>query len=184
MQVHPNTGTGGGGVGGIRRPHRFRPGTTSTHSLVLSTLSNNPSNTKSNSLNNYSQPTKAYIDSFKDKEKNTDMLKDLKLLEDEKNLFEKYSDPITNDVINIPVILNERLYDLNTLTEIQQRDKQDPFTRIEFFLRDIQPSRKNAEKLQKIISQIKERTSVHENGLRSNINCSVNNGGITKTRHR
>jgi hypothetical protein len=54
------------------------------------------------------------------------------------------------------VVLNERLYDLDTLLKILQKDKLDPFTKYEFTLRDIQPARKDAEILQKIIQQIKE----------------------------
>jgi hypothetical protein len=146
----------------------------STHSFLQSVLPGNreentnrtntekKSVTELSSINDYSPSTKAYINSFKDKEKNIDALNGLQLSEDEEKLLENYCDPITADVINIPVILNERLYDLDTLIKIQQRDKLDPYTKYEFTLRDIQPSRKSAEELQKIVLQIK--------GLRKNQN--------------
>ena len=137
----------------------------STHSFIKSTLpvtniSRSPQVTveeKPNSnLNDYSPATKAYLDSFKDKKKNSDILKGLKLSEEEEKLLEDYCDPITSDVMNIPVILNERTYDLEILLEIQKKDKLDPFNKYEFTFRDIQPARKTTEELQKIVQQIKE----------------------------
>lgn len=117
---------------------------------------NSPLPPQTNALDDYSPSTKAYLNSFKDKEKNTDVLKGLKLSEQEEQLLRNYCDPISLDVIDIPVILNEHLYDLDTLLEIQKKDKLDPLNRYEFTLRDIQPARKDAESLQKIIQQIKE----------------------------
>lgn len=104
--------------------------------------------------NNYSPSTKDYIESFKYNEKNTDLIKKLDLTMEEENLLEKYCDPITLDIINIPVILNERIYDLNTLLDIHKNNKEDPFNKYKFILRDIQSDRKTAEEIKEIIQQI------------------------------
>jgi hypothetical protein len=139
----------------------------STHSFIRSALPANqeenvvpveqkPVIKKTNLLDDYSPATKAYIDSFKDKKQNTSRLKKLKLSDNDEKFLEDYLDPITANIINIPVMLNERLYDLDTLLMIQKKDKLDPFNKYEFTLRDIQPNRKAAEFLQKIVQQIKE----------------------------
>jgi len=58
--------------------------------------------------------------------------------------------------MDIPVILNERVYNLLTLQEILARDKKDPCNRMEFSLRDIQSAPSVEEEITSILKQIEE----------------------------
>lgn len=139
---------------------------TSTHSFIRSALPRDqgknvatvekPIAKQTDILNNYSPSMQAYLNSFQNKEKNTDKLKNISLSNAENELLEAYLDPISNEIINIPVQLNERLYDLDTLLDIQRKNKKDPFNNYEFTLRDIQPARKESQAIQTIVQQIKD----------------------------
>lgn len=108
------------------------------------------------SLDDYSPAMKMYLNMFEGKEKNTEKLKGLQLSEDDERSLKNYLDPITFEVINIPVTLNECLYDLDTLLKIYHKDKKDPYNKQEFALRDIQTARRDADALRIIIQEIKE----------------------------
>lgn len=107
-------------------------------------------------LDDYSPATKNYIDSFKNKIRFQDQIKDLTLTPEQDSWLEAYRDPISFEVINIPVTLHEVLYDLNTLLQAYERNKTAPITLMPFVLRDIQSARIGAEALQEMITKIKE----------------------------
>jgi hypothetical protein len=51
-----------------------------------------------------------------------------------------FLDPVTHEVMNIPVMLNERVFDLKSLLNILDRSGKDPFTNNAFTQSDIQPA--------------------------------------------
>jgi hypothetical protein len=104
-------------------------------------------------LNTYSAAMKAYIDSFKDKKSFSTEIAELQLSEDEKKLLEKYCDAITYEFVNIPVMLEETLYDLSSIAGFNNID---PFTKLEFTLREIRPGRAVAEEMRQVLAQIRK----------------------------
>lgn len=114
-------------------------------------------------LSAYSAATSDYISSLLEKPKLCDLLQDIQLTVDETELLQEFWDPITFEYINIPVMLNERVYDLDTLLRIFEKDRLDPFTHYKFILRDIQPARKFIELFTKTVEQIKQSHHSEEN---------------------
>lgn len=91
-------------------------------------------------LSQFSEYTKVYIQSFGRIEKNSSKIKRLALSQDEeKKLSKGIADILTKELPDIPVRLNEKLYDLSTLVQLPK--KEDPFTRLEFKLEHIVPAR-------------------------------------------
>lgn len=119
-------------------------------------LEKKPTTIQNDSLNDYTESMKIYLEIFNNGEKNTEQLKDLDLTTDEENWLEEYRDPITFNLINIPVRLDKRLYDLDSLLQILQKNKTDPFTQSQFALSNIEPAQEEANALQLIIQKIKE----------------------------
>ncbi len=107
-------------------------------------------------LDAFSKYTQDYVDSFASKKSHSAMISEMKLTESEQKLLEKFCDPITGEIMDIPVILNERVYNLLTLQTILTGDKKDPFNRMEFSLRDIQSARSVEEEIRSILKQIEE----------------------------
>jgi len=103
-------------------------------------------------LKNCSTYTKQYIDGFTGKKSHTDIVADLKLSDAELELFnDKCIDLITYEIINRPVVLNERVYDLKTVLDFKGTD---PVTGLAFEPRDITPSRTTVEEFEKIVKKI------------------------------
>jgi len=79
-------------------------------------------------LNNFSAATTSYIE----RASNVDLLNriiKLQLTEEEASKFEKFKDFITNEYMNIPVILNDIFYDLETLLKLSAKsdgERKDP----------------------------------------------------------
>lgn len=111
-------------------------------------------------LDTYSQDVQCYLAGFKNTIKYSDILRDLNLSEQDEMLLVDYLDPIHYEVIDIPVSLDGRLYNLDTLLEIQKGNKVNPFSCVEFALSDIQSAPAIAVALEKIVMQIKE---AHDN---------------------
>ncbi len=104
-----------------------------------SLVQKNPTNkSQSSLLNDCSPDIKTYIATFKGKEKHTEILKGLSLSEDEKKLLDPHRDPITNEVMNIPVMLGDEFYDFNNLLE-QAKNNSGPFKGKKFNLHNIYP---------------------------------------------
>jgi hypothetical protein len=114
--------------------------------------------------------TMDYIQSFNEKVPYSTQIKDLHLTEEEELKFKNYLDPITHNYINIPVRLNERLYDLETLIKCFDENKKDPFNNITFKLEQIATDRESKDNIQKLINSIqKKRDRIIEKPCNSDI---------------
>ena len=130
----------------------------SSHAAIRSTLQHEQKANEDHAtpLDAFSRYTQDYVDNFNDKKSHTATIAAMKLTEEEVKLMEKHLDPITGEVMDIPVMLNEKVYNLLTLQEILARDRKDPFNRVEFTLRDIQPARGIEEEINNTLRQIEE----------------------------
>lgn len=129
-----------------------------SHVTVLTRLN------KTDELNHYSQYTRNYIESFNQTIPYSLQIEKLQLNEEEQLKLEPYLDPVTNNFIDIPVRLNEKLYDLSTLIICFHSNKMDPYNKIPFELRDIAPAREINEKIKELIASMNhEKTNEVEN---------------------
>jgi ankyrin repeat protein len=71
-------------------------------------------------------------------------------------LVDMYKDDVTNQLMQIPVVLNERVYDLDTLLALHKAGKPDPFTQKPFDLSDIEPAEMIAEEIKLLIQHLQE----------------------------
>lgn len=94
-------------------------------------------------FSDYSVHLRAYLSKFSDDNKISEQIKKLCLTPDEGPLFEKFIDPITEEYIGIPVSLNERYYDFETI----RHHPKDPFTNERFEPNEIQSARCIQDKL-------------------------------------
>src|SRR3990167_7171562 len=103
-------------------------------------------------MRNCSTYTRQYLEIFATKESHSDIVADLKLSPTELALFDgRCSDPISQEIMDRPVVLNERVYDLKT---VLQFNGTDPYNRLKFEAREITPSRQTVVEFEKIIKQI------------------------------
>lgn len=100
--------------------------------------------------------TKRYIESFNGKKTHSQVIKELKLTDDELKLLDEFTDPITCDVADIPVGLDGKMYDLKTILDLLDRDSLVPDTRDKFVARDVGPLRELNDKLDAAIQKIVE----------------------------
>jgi hypothetical protein len=130
------------------------------------TGSNPPANTRTVSdttlLQLYSDATQAYIDKMHQKVSYAEVVNELKhafaLTPEEESLLAQFNDPLTNDTIVIPVLLNEKPYDLNSILRLPvdaNDQRTDPFNNYKFYLRDLQPAWNVANALEEAIKKIK-----------------------------
>jgi hypothetical protein len=106
-------------------------------------------------LSQFSEYTKAYIQGFKHIEKNSLKIEALNLTDEQENkLSDGLVDALTHEIPEIPVRLNERLYNLKTLVFDLTKKGEDPFTRFKFKLEHIMPAHDVQEKLNKRIKKI------------------------------
>jgi hypothetical protein len=92
----------------------------------------------------YSLPMQAYINSFNNKESIAVLLDGLNLTEAEEERLEPFCDPVLFTVMNRPVLLEGQAYDLDALLTLQMNAdgmRRNPFTNVDFYLRDLQPNR-------------------------------------------
>jgi predicted NodU family carbamoyl transferase len=94
------------------------------------------------------------------KTKNSFKIKKLSLTEEEDELSKGLVDVITEYVPEIPVHLNEKLYDLNTIINLSKESGIDPYTRFPFKLEHIVPAHKMQEKLDERIKKIEQNTKM------------------------
>lgn len=86
----------------------------------------------------------------------------LKLTEEEENQLDEYRDCVTYELMETPVSVYGKNYDLNTVLKLD--DKLELNTRIPFTLRDIQPMLEINNKIQSLIKSFHE--ARQESGLR------------------
>ncbi len=65
-----------------------------------------------------------------------------------------YVDDLSHQLMNIPVMLHERVYDLATLLDILQKDGVDPFTKTRFSKNDIKPARAVLSQMNQLINKL------------------------------
>lgn len=122
-------------------------------------------NNANNEVNNYSSATKSYIDNIK-KENFLQEIAILKLTKAEEALIAKFKDPITQEYLNIPVRLNDNIYELDTLLKITVNGdgkRRDPFKNFVFSLCHIQSALDVANEMKEIINTIKQQRKVETN---------------------
>lgn len=106
----------------------------------------------------YTNKTQLYIDRFKLKtETNHSILANYPLEIEDKALLENYYDDVSHQMMDVPVVLHERVYDLKTLLSILEKDKKDPFTGVEFNLSDILPAMEVALEIEDVMCFFKEK---------------------------
>lgn len=104
----------------------------------------------------------AYLKLVSKEPKPSMMLAGITLSEEEGLQLEEYLDPITLEVIDIPVMLNENIYNLETLLDILNINSIDPLTTYTFTNRDIQPARKFNNSLRELICEITANHNINE----------------------
>lgn len=102
----------------------------------------------------FSQYTQSYLDGFQNKILFATTLKKLNLTQEEWALFENYLDPITQELIEIPVLLNEQAYDYASILQMLSTKSVDPIKNIPFIARDISPNRQMYFEIEKIIETL------------------------------
>lgn len=108
----------------------------------------------------YSEITAEHINVYKARNHKSIAVRinELNLTPDEKPLFEKFTDPIMDDYIDdVPVMHNERYYNLSTLLRQYQINRKDPFTRHPLKLADIQPARSLLISLDESIKELEQK---------------------------
>jgi hypothetical protein len=104
----------------------------------------------------YAKPTEDYIKTFSGKDKHSEIIQEFTLNEDDKKELDKLSDPITYNIIDIPVRFNDNVYDLESLKNLPKTNgkRQDPLTNYQFELRDLQPARDIAENIRAFLKKL------------------------------
>ena len=102
----------------------------------------------------FSQYMQSYLDNFQNKTLFSTRLNELKLSQDEWALFDNYLDPITQELIEIPVILNEQAYDYATILIMLNAHPVEPIKNIPFVARDISPNRHMLHEIEKIVETL------------------------------
>jgi hypothetical protein len=102
----------------------------------------------------YSKSLQKYLKTFNEKESFKAQINSLALTEREKETVEaEFSDPVTFDIMDIPVSLNEKFYDLSTLAQLEK----DPFTREDFNQLEIQSGRQITNRMEDFIKIVRAR---------------------------
>lgn len=112
----------------------------STYAKVKSSLSEDNKSESVDLLNLYGSYTQAYIESFTSQPLHSDRIKHLQLSEEELKQLEDCFDSILGNVVDIPVRMNDHIYNLSTLEQILHKNCKDPFSNLTFTRRDIQPA--------------------------------------------
>jgi len=137
----------------INQSSQSRPNGIISNSVSNVSTSNSVSNVStSNSLANnnnddYTKAMKRYIDTFKDKKKNSEWFVELGIESDE------FYDPLLFEVMDIPVRLDGKVYDLNSILKLPLNNgkRQNPFTKDEFTLIELQPAWDIQDKIRALI---------------------------------
>lgn len=150
----------------------------STHARVIavlpqsgseSVLAQSGSESSVESLNQYTSYTQAYIDSIKNNPLHSDTIKNLELSPEELTLLAdcvllaNCVDSITQNIIDIPVRMNDHIYELDTLEKILSNNSKDSFSNLTFKRRDIQPARDINDKIEQILEVISKNRNNSDN---------------------
>lgn len=100
-------------------------------------------------LDQFSPMLNDFIDIRSRQESFKSQLEKLELTEDEKTQLEEFRDSITADIMETPVSVYGKNYNLDTVLTLHP--KQDPHTRIPYTMRDIQPMLGIANRLNALI---------------------------------
>lgn len=125
-------------------------------------------------LEEYTQYTRNYIESFHQTIPYSVQIENLGLSKKDRLKFEPHLDWITKNYINIPVRLNEKLYDLSTLIACYQKNKMDPHNNIPFELSNITPARDVNEEIRQLIASLeKEKSTLIEKKNASKLDLDI-----------
>lgn len=108
-------------------------------------------------MNQLSEATTSFLQRLDDKVKFSETLTILELSEAEKLAFNEFLDPITHVVMDNPVLLNDRCYDLSTIERLPVNAsgyRKDPYTNQQFCLANLQPALRLSSKFDEIVSGI------------------------------
>jgi hypothetical protein len=121
------------------------------------------------------QFTRDYIESMEKIRGLDTRIEELELDEKEQKQFARFRDPITETYIKIPLILNDRFYDLQTLKQLNRNgDYVDPFTNIVFQPNEIQSGRMLLVAFEKLL----ERRNKEREGKVVEVEAEANDKGI------
>lgn len=105
----------------------------------------------------FSISTQSYLDAIRRHQKASEKLAALNLSESELNELSEFLDPITDTIMNTPVLLAEKAYDVETLLRLPLNDdgyRKNPFTNELFLMIEIQPLRELFNKMHEKIDEI------------------------------
>jgi hypothetical protein len=106
-------------------------------------------------LNPYSKHMQGYLATFKDKIPLSKRIEEvLQSVPEAEERFAEFIDPITESYMDIPVSLNEKYYNLDTLRTWHAQNKGDPLTREPFTLGEIQSARQLYNKADELVKQV------------------------------
>lgn len=122
---------------------------------------------KSENAEDYYQPfTQNYIEHCQTSKLETIAVRinRLNLTPEEESLFEDFKDPITlNYFEDIPVMYDERYYNLSTLLELYKNSRPDPFTRNPLKLAGISPARTLLNNFDKAVLELNKKREAKQN---------------------
>lgn len=100
-------------------------------------------------LNQFNPYLDSFIEQMSQRESFKSQLEKLVLTYDEKKKLEEFTDCITDELMETPVSVYGKNYNLDTVLSLNPQ--KDPHTRFPFTLRDIQPMQEIAEKIRALI---------------------------------
>ncbi|MFA6302162.1 MAG: hypothetical protein WC627_03405 [Legionella sp.] len=174
-----NTGYIHHGLGGARQVPMHQPLIAPPPAAnPMRRLSTEPPASSSTTSNNtetdhYTDITQKYIETTREHKCETISVRiaKLKLTSNEEELFEPFIEEITGDYFNdIPIMYDERYYNLSTLLEMYKRNKPDPYSRVPLKLINFQPARTLYNNLDDTIAklnEIRQKNATTENQITS-----------------
>lgn len=130
-----------------------------SHTFILKKLKTN----EIPNIQKFTAYTQTYIQSFEQKIPYSEQIKHLRLTDKELLRFEEYLDPINMKIIDIPVKLNDHIYDLSTILRCYKAGHKDPFNNISFKLSHVSSDRSTSEKIQALITTIQQEKILAKN---------------------
>lgn len=115
------------------------------------------SNEKPEASDQLTQETQLYVNEFNSKVSNLSLLSQIPLKKKDKELLGNYIDDISHEFMEIPVILNVRVYDFKTLEKLK-----DPVTGQPFNLSDIKPAKEIAIEIADLVQYLNDEKSLNK----------------------
>lgn len=119
-------------------------------------------NVQLNNIHGISPALIAYLESFNIEFKPSKILSGITLSAEEEEKIQEFLDPVTYEIIDIPVMLYETIYNLPTVLKILNQNSLEPLTKYRFTSRDIQPARKFNNALYDFVTQIQHNHETQE----------------------